>query len=73
MIVSSVVPGGPADKAGIEEGDVILEVDGQPTPTTDALVTLLAQLKPEQQVPVKILRPDGVEKTVEVTLGELES
>lgn len=73
VIVSSVVPGGPAEKAGIEEGDVILEVDGQPTPTTDALVTVLAQLKPGQTVPVKILRQDGAEETVDVALGELRS
>jgi S1-C subfamily serine protease len=68
--VVDVVPAGPADAAGIRPGDVIVEVDGEPTPTTEALGTVLADLEPEQQVPVVVLR-GGDEQEVEVTLGEL--
>jgi S1-C subfamily serine protease len=68
--VVEVVPGGPADDAGIRPGDVIVEVDGQPTPTTEALGAVLAELEPQQQVPVRVLR-GGDEEEVEVTLGEL--
>jgi S1-C subfamily serine protease len=64
------MPGGPAAKAGIKPGDVILEVNGQPTPTADVMVSVLADLHPGQQVPVKLLRR-GKEVTVTVTLGEL--
>ena len=68
--VVEVTPGGPADKAGIEVGDVIVSVDGQDTPTTEALGTVLAQLKPEDTAPVVVER-GGAEKELEVTLGEL--
>jgi S1-C subfamily serine protease len=71
VLVASVVPGGPAAKAGIKPGDVILAVGDQETPTTDVLVGVLAQLKPGQTVPVKILHPDGGRETVDVTLGQL--
>jgi S1-C subfamily serine protease len=70
VLVSAIVPGGPAAKAGIEKGDIILAVGGQPTPTADVLVSLLAALHPDQKVPVKVLRR-GKEFTVTVTLGEL--
>jgi putative serine protease PepD len=70
VLVSAIVPGGPAAKAGIRPGDIVLEVDKQPTPTADVLVSVLADLRPGQQVPVKLVR-HGKEITVAVTLGEL--
>jgi putative serine protease PepD len=70
VLVSAIVPGGPAAKAGIKPGDVIVAVKGQPTPTADVLVSVLADLHPGQKVPVKLLR-HGKELTVTVTLGEL--
>ena len=70
VLVSAIVPGGPAAKAGIKPGDVILAVNGKPAPTADVLVSILADLHPGQKVPVKLLR-HGKEPTVTVTLGEL--
>jgi putative serine protease PepD len=69
--VVSVTPGGPADKAGIAADDVILSINGVPTPTTTALAEALAPLKPGQKVKAQILRPDGTRKTVTITLGQL--
>ena len=70
VLVAAIVPGGPAAKAGIKAGDVVLAVNGQPTPTADVLVSVLANLHPGQKVPVKLLR-HGKKLSVTVTLGEL--
>jgi putative serine protease PepD len=70
VLVSAIVPGGPAAKPGIKAGDVILAVKGQPTPTADVLVSVLADRHPGQTVPVKLLR-HGKKLTVTVILGEL--
>ncbi len=70
VLVSAIVPGGPAARAGIKRGDIILEINGQPTPTADVLVSILADLHPGQKVPVQLLR-HGKKVTDTVTLGEL--
>jgi putative serine protease PepD len=72
--VFSVTPGGPADKAGIKAGDVIVSVAGQPTSDTQALATVLANLHVGQKVTVGLLR-NGAQSTttVQVTLGQLTS
>lgn len=72
-IVASVQPGGPADAAGISEGDVITAVNEQQTPNSSALAKVLAALSPGQQVPVAVDRPNGSSATVRVTLGQLPS
>jgi S1-C subfamily serine protease len=71
VLVASVVPGGPAANAGIRVGDIIVAVNKLPTPTADVLVSVLAQLKPGQTVPVEVLHSDRTKQTVNVTLGQL--
>jgi S1-C subfamily serine protease len=66
--VASVVKGGPAAKAGIQPGDVIVAVDGQPTPTTEELQAVLPTLKPGQRVNVDLVR-GGTKLTVSLALG----
>ncbi|MES1193439.1 MAG: PDZ domain-containing protein, partial [Solirubrobacterales bacterium] len=58
---------------GIERGDVIVSVAGTEITSGDDLSVRLAELDPGQTVPVKIQRPDGTEKTVQVKLGETPS
>jgi putative serine protease PepD len=70
VYVAGVEPGGPAAKAGIREGDVIVAVAGRPTPTSSELGTVLASLEPGQTVKVRIVRQNGSTTTVEVELGE---
>ena len=62
--------GGPAAKAGIQVGDVIVAIAGKPTPTSDELGSVLAAHKPGQTVKVRIMRQNGSSATVDVTLGE---
>ena len=72
--VISAAAGGAAASAGLAAGDVIVELDGQPTPNVATLNALLATLKPGQPVQVKYLRSGGsTTNTVTVTLGELSS
>ncbi|HEX6489548.1 MAG TPA: trypsin-like peptidase domain-containing protein [Candidatus Dormibacteraeota bacterium] len=71
VYVSSVVAGGPADKAGIVAGDVITSVAGQATPDTATLAQVLAGLSPGQTVPVAVTQASGGTATVQVTLGTL--
>jgi S1-C subfamily serine protease len=62
---------GAAAKAGIAAGDIVTAVNGNPTPDTQALSTVLAGLTPGQTVPVKVTSANGGSRTVQVTLGEL--
>jgi S1-C subfamily serine protease len=69
VIVGSVTAGGAAARAGMRTGDVIVSVDGTPTPTTGALSAVLAELKPGRNVPVVVRQQSGAKTTLHVTLG----
>ncbi len=59
----------PAATAGIQQGDVIVSVDGRAVQTTDELGSILGDLRPGVSVPVEVVAPDGSTHTVDVTLG----
>jgi putative serine protease PepD len=67
--VESVQQDGPAAKAGVRAGDLITTLDGQATPSFDALSSVLSEQKPGRTVKVGIRTQSGTEKTVQVTLG----
>ena len=69
VYVGAVTAGGPAAKAGIRAGDVIVSVDRKPAPTTDVLSAVLATLKPGKTVPVVVRHQNGKKTTVQLTLG----
>ncbi len=54
--VNQVVPGDPADKAGIKEGDILLEFNGQKIADSEKLRDLVAKTKPGTTAPVKVQR-----------------
>jgi serine protease Do len=63
-LISQVFPGMPADKAGIKEGDVIVDVDGRGITTFDELSRIVAHKEPGDKLRLKVER-DGA--TIEVT------
>lgn len=68
----AVVPGSPADKAGLEANDIILEVNGQKIDQNHSLARILAKHNPEDEVELKILH-DGEEKTVTAVLTQRQN
>jgi len=69
-LVGDVVPKGPADKAGLKSGDVVVEFGGKPVRDSRHFRLQVARIKPGESVPVKVLR-DGSTKTLNVALKEL--
>ncbi|MGI8667059.1 MAG: trypsin-like peptidase domain-containing protein [Jatrophihabitans sp.] len=63
-----VVPGGPADKAGLKEGDVVTLFQNQLIDSGDALTVAIAESKPGQRVSLRYVR-SGVSATATLTLG----
>jgi len=67
----AVVPGSPADKAGLVENDIILEVNSQKIDENNSLGRILSRYNPEDEIELKILH-EGEEKTVKAVLEERE-
>ncbi|MBU4121182.1 MAG: DegQ family serine endoprotease [Proteobacteria bacterium] len=70
-LVSQVVPGGPADKAGIEQGDVIVNFDGRTVSDSKDLPRVVASTQVGKTVTVKLFR-DGKEVERQAKVGEME-
>ncbi len=68
--VSEVVPDTPAAKAGLKEGDFIIEFNGKKVDDNRHLRLMASQTAPKSKVTLKVIR-DGKEKTFAVTLDEL--
>ncbi|HZZ10462.1 MAG TPA: DegQ family serine endoprotease [Paraburkholderia sp.] len=69
-LVSSVDPGGPAAKAGLQPGDVILSVNGEPVSDSSDLPSQVAGLAPGSSATVQVWR-DKAAKEMKVTIGSL--
>lgn len=70
-LVRSVEEDGPAGKAGLRAGDVILSVNGQPVEHSNLLPSIVANLKPGSEVPFEIWR-GGKTQRVTIRIGTLE-
>ncbi len=66
--IASVMPGTPAEKSGLEKGDVITAVDGERVTDGIALIVAIRAHQPGESVDFTVVR-DGEERTVTVTLG----
>lgn len=66
-LIQEVSPGGPAGEAGMQAGDVILEIENNKVSSMEELISVLSRLEVDQSVTVKYRR-GGAERTTEVTL-----
>ncbi len=68
-IIAGVLKGGPADKAGIRPGDILVAVEGKPVTDTSDMLNLIADLKPGNKAKMTVLRKSQ-ESTIDVTIGK---
>jgi membrane-associated protease RseP (regulator of RpoE activity) len=68
-LVNDVTEDSPADKAGIKEEDIIVEVDGKKITDADNLREVVRKIKPETKVNIVVLRKDE-KKTLAATIGK---
>jgi serine protease Do len=69
-LVAGVEKGSPAEKAGLETGDVIVKFDGKPINTSSDLPRIVGVIKPGKEVTVEILRKSAA-RNLRVTIGEM--
>jgi serine protease Do len=70
-LVADVMPNTPAERAGIERGDVIIEFNGRKIEEMNDLPRIVANVSPGSEVPVKLMRK-GQERTVRVKVDEMK-
>ena len=68
VLVTEVYPDQPAERGGIESGDVIVAVDGEPVEDARDLSSTVANLPVGKETKIKVIR-DGKRRTLTVTLG----
>jgi serine protease DegS len=69
VVISGVVPGGPADTAGLKSGDVLLAIDGRPIIDARLAMSEIAAIDPGERLPLTIIRA-GERLEVSLLVGE---
>ncbi|OGF24176.1 hypothetical protein A3H09_02520 [Candidatus Falkowbacteria bacterium RIFCSPLOWO2_12_FULL_45_13] len=67
----AVIPGSPADKAGLVENDIILEINGSKITQENPLASHIAKFKPGDEITLRVMH-QAKEKTVKVRLEEMK-
>ena len=70
-LVNSVEKGGPADKAGVESGDIILKAEGRTVNSSSELPRIITQIRPGAKITLQVWRK-GTTKDLTVTVAELK-
>lgn len=68
-IIAGVLKNGPADKAGMKPGDILISVEDKPVTDTTEMLNLIAQLVPGQKAKMTVLRK-AQETTLEIVVGK---
>jgi len=71
-LVQGVEAGSPAEKAGVEAGDIIVKVDGKPVEKSGDLPRIIGATKPGSRTPLQLFRR-GATRDVTVVVGEFEA
>ncbi|MDE1183690.1 DegQ family serine endoprotease [Paraburkholderia sp.] len=71
-LVSSVEPGGPADKAGVQPGDIILKFNGHSVDTATDLPRMVGDTKPGTKATITVWRK-GQTRDMSVTIAEMQA
>ena len=71
LVVAGVMDGSPAEKAGLEEEDVILALNGRDIDSVNEATELVRNLKPGSRLSISVLR-DGRQRQFSATLAERE-
>ena len=69
VLVRALQPNGPADRAGIQVRDLVVEIGGKPTPDVPQLLARIAELTPGSNARIKVLR-DGRALDIDVTVAK---
>jgi S1-C subfamily serine protease len=69
--ILTVTAGGPAAKAGLVVGDMVLSVNGTLTPDGQTLIDLIAKYHPGDTIKIKVQHQDGTAATYSLTLAQL--
>lgn len=69
VLLNSVAPDSPAEKSGLENGDIILMIEGEVMETTSQMVRKIANYRPDTEIEIIVQRGDDI-LTLEVTLGD---
>jgi len=69
VLIAGVVRGGPADKAGVKPGDILVEVEGKPVPDSSAMLNLVAEAQPGKVATLKLVRNSNA-LAVKLTVGK---
>jgi serine protease Do len=68
-LIVATAPGGPAERAGIEAGDVIVSIDGRDVRSSEEVGAVIVEHEPGDRVEVGVVHPDGDRETFTVPLG----
>jgi serine protease DegQ len=68
-VIGEVVPGGPAERAGLQRGDIVVAINNKPTANVTSLRNQISELPPGTRAPVKVARGAN-EVTLEVEVAK---